>query len=74
MRQADHFPATVSFAQLHQLCRKVLTPAAQTAEGVSDGPETILHYNEAVYKRYPTPADINQAYAAGEIRWWLWPC
>jgi hypothetical protein len=30
---------------------------------VSCGPETVLYYNEAAYKRYPTPADINQAYA-----------
>ncbi|MCB2410930.1 hypothetical protein [Hymenobacter lucidus] len=61
---ADRFRATIPFAQLYQLCRKVLTPAEQTAEEVRYGPETILYYNEAVYKRYPTPADINQAYAA----------
>ncbi|NML67893.1 hypothetical protein HHL22_22050 [Hymenobacter sp. RP-2-7] len=61
---ADRFRATVPFAQLYQLCRKVLTPAAQTAEEVDYGPETIRYYNEAVYQRYPTPAAINQAYAA----------
>ncbi len=61
---ADRFRATAPFAELYQLCRKVLTPAEQMAEEVSDGPETILYYNEAAYKRYPTPADINQAYAA----------
>jgi len=61
---ADRFRATVPFAQLYQLCRKVLTPAEQAAEEVSYGPEAILYYNAAVYKQYPTPADINQAYAA----------
>lgn len=61
---ADRFRATVPFAQLYQLCRKVLTPAEQAAEEVSYGPETILYYNAAVYKQHPTPNDINQAYAA----------
>lgn len=61
---ADRFRATVPLTQLYQLCRKVLTPAEQEAEEMSYGPETILYYNAAVYKRYPTPADINQAYAA----------
>lgn len=61
---ADRFRATVPFAQLYQLCRKVLTPAEQAAEEVSYGPETILYYNAAVYKQHPTPTDINQAYAA----------
>ncbi|MGI4864372.1 MAG: hypothetical protein ACRYFZ_10660 [Janthinobacterium lividum] len=60
---ADRFRATVPFAQLYQLCRKVLTPAEQAAEAVSYGPEAILYYNAAVYKQYPTPADINQAFA-----------
>lgn len=49
----DRFRATVLFTQLYQLCRKVLTPAEQTAEEVDYGPDNI-----------PTPADINQAYAA----------
>lgn len=61
---ADCFRATVPFAQLYQLCRKQLTTAEQTAEEVGYGPDTILYYNAEVYKRYPTPADINQAYAA----------
>ncbi|UOR07717.1 hypothetical protein MUN82_22020 (plasmid) [Hymenobacter aerilatus] len=61
---ADRFRATVPFAQLYQLCRQVLTPAEQAAEEVSYGPETVLYYNAAVYKQHPTPADINQAYAA----------
>ncbi|WP_223654127.1 hypothetical protein [Hymenobacter psoromatis] len=61
---ADHFRATVPFAQLYQLCRKQLTPVEQTAEKVDYGPDTVIYYNAEVYKRYPTPADINQAYAA----------
>ncbi|MGI4872558.1 MAG: hypothetical protein ACRYFX_15450 [Janthinobacterium lividum] len=61
---ADRFRATVPFAQLYQLCRQVLTSTEQTAEEVSYGPDTILYYNEAVYKQHPTPADIKQAYAA----------
>jgi len=61
---ADRFRATVPFAQLYQLCRKQLTPAEQAADEVNYGPETIIYYNAAVYKRYPTPADINQAYEA----------
>ena len=61
---ADRFRATVPFAQLYQLCRQVLTPAEQAAEEVSYGPETIRYYNAAVYEQHPTPADINQAYAA----------
>jgi hypothetical protein len=61
---ADRFRATVPFAQLYQLCRKQVTPAEQTADEVSYGPDTIIYYNAEVYKRYPTPADINQAYAA----------
>lgn len=60
----DRFRATVPFSQLYQLCRKQLTPAEQTAAEVSYGPETIIYYNAEVYKHYPTPADINQAYAA----------
>lgn len=60
----DRFRAVVPFAQLYQLCRKVLTPAEQAAETVSYESETIVYYNEAVHKKYPTPADINQAYAA----------
>lgn len=61
---ADRFRATVPFTQLYQPCRKVLTPAEQAAEEVSYGPETILYYNVSVHKQYPTPADINQVYAA----------
>jgi hypothetical protein len=61
---ADRFRATVPFTQLYQLCRKVLTPAEQATDEVSYGPETILYYNTEVYKQYPIPADINQAYAA----------
>lgn len=61
---ADRFRATVLFAQLYQLCRKQLTPAEQTADEISYGPDTIIYYNAAVYQRYPSPADINQAYAA----------
>ena len=42
------------FAQLYQLCRKVLTPAEQAADDVSYGPETIvIYYNAAVYKNHP---------------------
>lgn len=61
---ADRFRATVLFAQLYQLCRQVLPPAEQAADEVRYGPETIIYYNAAVYKKHPTPADINQAYAA----------
>ena len=61
---ADRFRATVPFDQLYQLCRKQLTPAEQTADEIRYGPDTIVYYNAAVYQRYPTPADINQAYAA----------
>ena len=61
---ADRFRATVPFAQLYQLCRKVLTPDELAAEKVSYGPETIIYYNATVYRQYPTPAAINQAYAA----------
>ena len=60
----DRFRATVPFAQLYQLCRKVLSPAEQAADEVSCGPDTIIYYNAEVYQRYPTPTDINQAYAA----------
>lgn len=51
------------FAQLYQLCRKVLSPAEQTAEEVSYGPDTSSYYNAEVHQRYLTPADINQAYS-----------
>ena len=61
---ADRFRATVPFDQLYQLCRKQLTPAEQLADEVGYGPDTIIYYNAAVYKKHPTPADINQAYAA----------
>lgn len=61
---ADRFRATVPFAQLYQLCRKVLTPNEQATETISYGPETIIYHNAAVHRNYPTPADINQAYAA----------
>ena len=61
---ADRFRATVPFAQLYQLCRKQLMPAEQTADEIGYGPDTIIYYNAEVYQRYPTPADINQAYAA----------
>ncbi len=61
---ADHFRATVPFAQLYQLCRKVLSPVEETADEVNYGPETIIYYNAEVYQRYPTPADLNQVYAA----------
>lgn len=60
----DRFRATVPFDQLYQLCRKELTPAEQTADEISCGPDTIIYYNAEVYQRYPSPADINQAYAA----------
>jgi hypothetical protein len=60
---ADCFRATVPFTQLYQLCRKVLTPDEQTADTISYGPETIIYYNAAVCRNYPTPTDINQAYA-----------
>jgi hypothetical protein len=49
---------------LYQLCRKQLTPAEQTAAEIGYGPDTIIYYNADVYQRYPSPADINQAYAA----------
>lgn len=62
--RADRFRATVPFSQLYQLCRKVLTPEEQAAGTVSYGPETIVYYNAVVYKNHPTPADINQTYAA----------
>ncbi len=61
---ADRFRATVPFAQLYQLCRKVRSPADQAADEVSYGPSTIVYYNAAVYNQHPTPADSNQAYAA----------
>jgi hypothetical protein len=60
----DRFRATVPFAQLYQLCRKQLTPAKHTAEELAYGPDTVIYYNAEVYQRYPTPATINQAYAA----------
>lgn len=60
----DHFRATVPFAQLYQLCRQVLSFAEQAAAEVSYGPDTIIYYNAAVHKDYPTPAAINQTYAA----------
>lgn len=60
----DRFRATVPFAQLYQLCRKVLTPAEQAAEEISYGPETVIYNNAAVYKNHPGPAEMNQAYAA----------
>lgn len=60
----DRFRATIPFTQLYQLCRKMLTPAEQAADEVHYGPETIVYYNATVYQKYPTPADINQAYAA----------
>lgn len=61
---ADHFRATVPLAQLYQLCRQVLPTAAQSASEVSYGPDTVIYYNAAMHKQHPTPADINQAYAA----------
>ena len=64
---ADRFRATVPFAQLYQLCRKPLTPAGQTADEIGYGPDTIIYYNAEVYQRYPSPADINQAYAAAPL-------
>lgn len=55
----DRFRATVPFAQLYQLCRKVLTAAEQQAEEVRYGPETVIYYNADVHKQSPSPADIN---------------
>lgn len=60
----DSFRATVPFAQLYQLCRKVLTSEEQAADEVRYGPETVIYYDAAVYKNHPTPTAINQAYAA----------
>lgn len=60
----DRFRATVPFAQLYQLCRKVLTPAEQVAATISYGLETIIYYNAGVHKNYPKPTTPNQAYAA----------
>lgn len=60
----DRFRATVPFAQLYQLCRKVLAPAEQAAEEVSYEPASIIYYNAVVHKQHPTPADIKRAYAA----------
>ncbi len=60
----DSFRATVPFAQLYQLCRKVLTSEEQGLEGVIYGSDTIIYHDAAAYKNYPSPADINQAYAA----------
>ena len=60
----DRFRATVPFTQLYQLCRKQLTPDEQTADEIRYGPDTIIYYNAEVYQRYPSPADVNQAYAA----------
>ena len=60
----DRFRAVVPFAQLYQLCRKVLTQAERVAENVGYEPETIVYYNGAVHSKHPSPADINQAYAA----------
>lgn len=61
---ADRFRATVPFGQLYQLCRQVLPSAKHSATEVNYGPETVLYYNAAVHRRHPTPAEINQAYAA----------
>jgi hypothetical protein len=61
---ADRFRATVPFVHLYQLCRKRLTPAEQLAEDISYGPDTIIYYNAAVHQQHPSPADINQAFAA----------
>ena len=62
--RVDSFRATVPFAQLYQLCCMVLTPAEQAAGQVHYGPEAIIYHDAAAYKNHPTPADINQAYAA----------
>jgi len=59
----DRFRATIPFDQLYRLCRKQLTPAEQMAHEVGYGPDTVIYYNEEVYKKHPTPDDINQAYA-----------
>lgn len=57
---ADRFRATVPFAQLYQLCRQVRSPAAQAADEVSYGPETVLYYNVAVHNQPPTPTALTQ--------------
>lgn len=65
----DHFRVTVPFAQLYQVCRQVLPAGTSAAATVAYGPETIVYHDSAAQQRYPTPADINQAYAttpAGE--------
>ena len=59
----DRFRATVPFAHLYRLCRQVL-PAAQSADAVSYGLETVVYYNAAVHHNHPTPADMNHAAAA----------
>jgi hypothetical protein len=61
---SDHFRATVPLSQLYQLCRKMLGPTEQGADAIEYGPETVVYYNAAVHSNHPTPADINQAYAA----------
>ena len=61
----DRFRATVPFAQLYQLSRKTLTPAEQQASPLNYGPKNAVYYNEAINKQYPTPAEMNQPYAAG---------
>ena len=61
---ADRFRATVPFAQLYQLCRKVLTPAELVATDFAYGLEHVCYYNHAVQQQYPLLADIQPAYAA----------
>lgn len=60
----DRFRATVPFAQLYKLSRKVLTPVELEAEQVNYGPENVVYYNEAIHRNYPAIAEMNQAYAA----------
>lgn len=60
----DRFRATVPFAQLYKLSRKVLTPVELEADQINYGPENVVYYNEAIHRQYPTSAEINQPYAA----------
>ena len=61
---ADRFRATVPFAQLYRLCRKVLAPGEQESSTVGYGPDTVLYYNALLHQQYPSPATLNQPYPA----------
>ena len=57
----DRFRATIPFAQLYQLLRKVVPAGEAVGEMLAFLPTEAVYYNERVHREYyPTPWTINQ--------------